>query len=74
MTEMEVKNELEAHMISLGASGPSFDTIVASGYRGALPHGVASDKVIEDGDMVTLDFERICITLQEVLLSFSIEK
>ena len=56
MTEMEVKNELEAHMISLGASGPSFDTIVASGYRGALPQGVASDKVIEDGDMVTLDF------------------
>lgn len=56
MTEMEVKNELEAHMIKLGASGPSFDTIVASGHRGALPHGVASDKVIESGDMVTLDF------------------
>ena len=35
---------------------PSFDTIVASGYRGALPHGVASDKVIEQGDMITLDF------------------
>lgn len=56
MTEMEVKNELEAHMTKLGASGPSFDTIVASGHRGALPHGVASDKVIESGDMVTLDF------------------
>ncbi|CAD2073749.1 Xaa-Pro dipeptidase [Jeotgalicoccus coquinae] len=56
MTELEVKNELEAHMTKLGASGPSFDTIVASGHRGALPHGVASDKVIEEGDMVTLDF------------------
>ena len=56
MTELEVKNELEAHMTKLGASGPSFDTIVASGHRGALPHGVASDKVIESGDMVTLDF------------------
>lgn len=56
MTEMEVKNELEAYMTKLGASGPSFDTIVASGHRGALPHGVASDKVIESGDMVTLDF------------------
>ena len=56
MTELEVKNELESHMTKLGASGPSFDTIVASGYRGALPHGVASDKVIESGDMVTLDF------------------
>lgn len=56
MTELEVKNELEAYMTRLGASGPSFDTIVASGYRGALPHGVASDKVIESGEMVTLDF------------------
>lgn len=56
MTELEVKNELESYMTRLGASGPSFDTIVASGYRGALPHGVASDKVIESGDMVTLDF------------------
>lgn len=56
MTELEVKNELEAYMTRLGASGPSFDTIVASGHRGALPHGVASEKVIESGDMVTLDF------------------
>ena len=43
-------------MLELGADGPSFDTIVASGYRGALPHGVASDKRIEKGDMITLDF------------------
>lgn len=56
MTEMDVKNELERKMRELGASGASFDIIVASGHRGALPHGVASDKVIEDGDMVTLDF------------------
>ncbi|MEG2338548.1 MAG: M24 family metallopeptidase, partial [Clostridium sp.] len=34
----------------------SFSTIVASGERSALPHGVASDKVIENGDFVTLDF------------------
>lgn len=56
MTELDVKNELERKMRELGASGASFDIIVASGARGALPHGVASDKVIEDGDMVTLDF------------------
>ena len=43
-------------MLELGADGPSFDTIVASGHRGALPHGVASDKIIEKGDMITLDF------------------
>lgn len=56
LTEMEVSNELEFFMRKAGAASSSFDTIVASGYRGALPHGVASDKVIEKGDMVTLDY------------------
>ncbi|MCH8645858.1 aminopeptidase P family protein [Staphylococcus lugdunensis] len=56
MTEKEIKALLESKMLHLGADGPSFDTIVASGYRGALPHGVASDKIIEQGDMITLDF------------------
>lgn len=56
MTEKELKAKLESKMLELGADGPSFDTIVASGHRGALPHGVASDKVIEKGDMITLDF------------------
>lgn len=54
MSEREVKAALESKMLQLGADGPSFDTIVASGYRGALPHGVASDKIIEQGDMITL--------------------
>ena len=39
-----------------GASGKSFETIVASGKRSAMPHGVASDKKIENGDAVTIDF------------------
>ncbi len=56
ITELEVANEMESYMRKLGATESSFDTIVASGARGALPHGVASDKVIEEGDMVTLDF------------------
>ncbi|CAM3412885.1 M24 family metallopeptidase [Nosocomiicoccus ampullae] len=56
MTELEVKAELEYKMAQLGSEGPSFDTIVASGYRGALPHATPSEKVIEDGDLVTLDF------------------
>lgn len=56
MTEREVAIKLENHMVELGAEGASFDTIVASGYRGAMPHGVASDKVIEEGELVTLDF------------------
>ncbi|UII54813.1 aminopeptidase P family protein [Cytobacillus spongiae] len=55
-TELEVSNELEFFMRKAGATSSSFDIIVASGYRSALPHGVASDKVIEKGDFVTLDF------------------
>ncbi|WNS74713.1 Xaa-Pro peptidase family protein [Bacillus sp. DTU_2020_1000418_1_SI_GHA_SEK_038] len=56
ITEIEVSNELEAYMRNLGATSSAFDTIVASGHRGAFPHGVASSKVIEKGDMVTLDY------------------
>jgi Xaa-Pro aminopeptidase len=55
-TELEVSNELEFFMRQQGATSSSFDIIVASGLRSALPHGVATDKVIEQGDMVTLDF------------------
>lgn len=56
ITEMDVSNELEFQMRKLGATSSAYDTIIASGFRGALPHGVASNKVIEKGDMVTLDF------------------
>lgn len=54
--EIEVANELEFFMRKQGAISSSFDIIVASGYRSALPHGVATDKVIEKGEFVTLDF------------------
>ncbi len=56
MKEIEVAIELEFYMRKLGAASSSFDIIVASGARSALPHGVASQKVIETGDFVTLDF------------------
>ena len=56
MTEIEVANQLDFFMRSLGATGTSFDTIVASGVRSALPHGVASEKMIEQGELITLDF------------------
>lgn len=55
-TELEVSNELEFFMRKSGATSSSFDIIVASGARSALPHGVATDKVIEKGDLVTLDY------------------
>ncbi len=56
ITELDVSNELEFFMRKAGATSSSFDTIVASGQRSALPHGVATDKVIEKGDFVTLDY------------------
>ena len=48
--------ELAYNIITEGAVGESFDTIVASGHRGALPHGIASDKVIDDVEPVIIDF------------------
>lgn len=59
MKEIDVAIALEYKMRELGADGISFSTIVASGYRSALPHGIASEKVIETGDFVTIDFGAI---------------
>lgn len=54
--EYEVAAELEYRMRKLGLEGTSFETIVASGSRSALPHGLASDRIIQQGDAVTIDF------------------
>ncbi|MBE3555972.1 MAG: aminopeptidase P family protein [Firmicutes bacterium] len=56
ITEREIAWTLERTMREAGASGLSFDTIVASGQRGSMPHGVASSKTIVSGECVTLDF------------------
>ena len=56
VTEMEIAAELEMFMRKAGASGPSFDTIVASGERSAMPHGVAGQRKVGSGEFVTLDF------------------
>ncbi|PQV64939.1 Xaa-Pro aminopeptidase/Xaa-Pro dipeptidase [Abditibacterium utsteinense] len=55
LSEREVALAIEQGVRARGASGLSFDTIVASGARGALPHGVASDKLLKNGDMITID-------------------
>lgn len=57
--ERDLAVELEYRMKKLGSEGNAFDFIVASGVRSALPHGRASDKVIESGDLVTFDFGAI---------------
>lgn len=54
--ERDVAVELEYRLKKLGADGAAFDFIVASGERSALPHGVASGKVIQDREMVVLDW------------------
>ncbi len=54
--EKDIAAELEYLLRQRGGEGPSFDFIVASGRRSALPHGVASDKELEKGDFVTIDF------------------
>ena len=54
--ELELSAEIEYRMKRNGSSTPYYETIVASGKRSALPHGVASDKKIQKKDLVTLDF------------------
>ncbi len=56
MEEREIALELEYFMRRRGAAGTSFDTIVASGIRGAYPHGYPTEKKLEYGDLVVLDF------------------
>lgn len=54
--ECDIAIELEFFMKKNGAKKLSFDTIVASGKRSAMPHGVATAKEILNGEFVTLDF------------------
>lgn len=53
--ELDISAEITYTHKKLGALKDSFEPIVASGWRGALPHGVATDKIIKEGEMVTLD-------------------
>ena len=56
MTERDVAALLEWEMRRGGGDGPSFHTIVASGERGAMAHGVASGRRIRPGDAIVIDF------------------
>lgn len=55
-TERDIMLDMEFYMRSLGAEGVSFDFIVVSGKNSSLPHGVPTDKKLENGDFVTMDF------------------
>lgn len=55
MTEKEVQWEIAHHMVMLGADGPSFETIVASGPHSSMPHAHAGERPIERGELITID-------------------
>lgn len=56
ITEREIQLELDYFMLKNGAEALSFDTIALSGKNTSLPHGVPSDKRVEQGEFVLLDF------------------
>ncbi|MEG0156541.1 MAG: M24 family metallopeptidase [Anaerovoracaceae bacterium] len=56
MTEKQVADEIEHTLAKLGSEGLSFPTICVSGERSNLPHGEPTEKIIESGDFVTMDF------------------
>jgi Xaa-Pro aminopeptidase len=55
LTEKQVALEIERFMRENGADGTAFDSIVASGPNSALPHAVPSDRVIAQGEPITID-------------------
>lgn len=56
MTEKEIAAKLVHDMLRAGAEKVSFDPIVVSGPNGSLPHGIPSDKKVERGEFITMDF------------------
>jgi Xaa-Pro aminopeptidase len=56
MTEKQVAAILNYYMLELGADSPAFDTIVAGGRNSSVPHASPTDKPLEHGDFVIIDF------------------
>ena len=56
MSELELQAELIYCLYKNGATGLAFDPIVVSGPNTSLPHGVAGERIIQEGDFVTMDF------------------
>lgn len=55
-TEKEIMLLMEFYIRKIGSEGVSFDFVVVSGKNSSLPHGVPTDKPINDGDFITMDF------------------
>jgi Xaa-Pro aminopeptidase len=56
LSERALAGQLEHRMVELGADRPAFDTIVASGPNGAIPHHAPTERPLRRGDLVTIDF------------------
>jgi Xaa-Pro aminopeptidase len=56
LTERALAAALDRRMVELGAARPAFDTIVASGPNGAIPHHSPTDRPLRRGDLITMDF------------------
>jgi Xaa-Pro aminopeptidase len=56
ITERQLATAIERRMVDLGAEAPAFDTIVASGPNGAMPHHAPGERQLQRGDLVTIDF------------------
>ena len=56
VSEREIALELDHKMLSLGAEALSFETIALAGANTSMPHGVPSDKKVESGEFVLMDF------------------
>ncbi len=56
MTEVQIARELESHMMSEGADGLAFETIVAAGPNGANPHAKPGDYRVRRGDAIVMDY------------------
>jgi len=56
LTERQLAAALDRRMVDLGAERPAFDTIVASGPNGAVPHHAPTDRPLRRGDLITMDF------------------
>ena len=56
MTEKQIALEIQKYFLENGAEGEAFETIVASGENSSKPHAVLSDKIIREGDPITIDF------------------
>ena len=59
-TEKEIALELDYFMLRNGADALSFETIAVSGKNSSMPHGVPTDKKIEKGDFITMDYGAVC--------------